>query len=145
MFNLPRFINSIFKKGRLINYIYRVLDYNYKYFSYNKYIENTIFKSFDIKFIRLNLKQPRNGEGYQVSLTCFWLSLKILISKVVFYLSCIICRFNGEKKVKPNEEQTQFCSNSPTSQMHYDVIWRCHLTNRHAVITVNIGISNTLQ
>ena len=53
-----------------------------------------------IKFIRRDQKQHRNGEACRASLTCFWSSLINLISKginVVFCLSCIISRFNGEK------------------------------------------------
>ena len=70
--------------------------------------------SFNIKFIRQDQKQHRNGEACRASLMCFWLSLIKLVSKesdVVFYLSCIISRFNGEKAVKQMEKQTQFCSN----------------------------------
>ena len=59
--------------------------------------------SFDIKFIRLDQKQRRNGEACRASPTCFWSSLINLISKdtyVVFYLSCIIRRFYGVKSGK---------------------------------------------
>ena len=37
--------------------------------------------SFDIKFIRQDQKQHRNGEAFRASLTCFWSSLINLISK----------------------------------------------------------------
>ena len=40
---------------------------------------------------------------------------------IVFYLSCIISWFNGEKTVKQNENEMQFCSNLPTWRMDYDV------------------------
>ena len=49
--------------------------------------------SFDIKFIKQDEKQCRNGEACQCSPTSFWSSLRDLISKdtnVVFNLSCII-------------------------------------------------------
>ena len=62
-------------------------------------LENTMLVSFDIKFIRRDQKQHRTGEACRASPKCFWSSLINLISKdtyVVFYLSCIICRFNGE-------------------------------------------------
>ena len=42
---------------------------------YDNYIENTMLMSFDIKFIRRDQKQHRNGEACCVSPTCFWLSL----------------------------------------------------------------------
>ena len=47
--------------------------------------------SFDIKFIRRDQKQRRSGEGY-----------------VVFYLSCIISRFNGKKTVKQMKSRRSF-------------------------------------
>ena len=59
--------------------------------------------SFDIKFVRRDQKQRRNGEACRASPTCFWSSLINLILKntnVVFYLSCIITRFIGIKSVK---------------------------------------------
>ena len=59
--------------------------------------------SFDSKFIRRDQKQRRNGETCRASPTCFWLSLINLISNdtyMVYYLSCIISRFNGEKTAK---------------------------------------------
>ena len=46
-----------------------------------------------------------------------------LISKdtyVVFYISCIISRFDGKKESETNEKQAQFCSNL-MSQIDYDV------------------------
>ena len=59
--------------------------------------------SFDIKFIRRDQKQRKNGEAYRDSPTCFRASLINLISKdtnMVFYLSCVIKRFKGEQSVK---------------------------------------------
>ena len=56
--------------------------------------------SFDIKFIRQDQKLRGNGAACRDHPTCFWSSLINLISKnasVVFYLSCIISRSNGEK------------------------------------------------
>ena len=67
--------------------------------------------SFDIKFIRRGQKQHRNGKACQASSTCFWSSLINLISKdtyVVFYLSCIISRFNGEKTAKQMKSRRSF-------------------------------------
>ena len=63
-------------------------------------IENTMLVSFDIKFIRRDQKQRRNSEACRASPTCFRSSLINLIFKdtnVVFYLSCTISKFNGEK------------------------------------------------
>ena len=76
--------------------------------------------SFDVKFIRRDQKQHRNGEACLASPTCFWLNLINLISKdtyMVFYLSCIISRFHDEKTVKKNVEQMQFSSNLLTLRM----------------------------
>ena len=64
-------------------------------------IENTMFVSFDSKLIRRDQKQRRNGEACRASPSYFWSSLVYLISKdtyVVFFLSCIICRFNIERQ-----------------------------------------------
>ena len=69
--------------------------------------------SFDIKFIRRDQKQRRNGEACRASPTCFWSSLINLISKdthVFFYLFCIISRFNGEKTAKQIKADA-VCSN----------------------------------
>ena len=80
--------------------------------------------SFGIKFIRRDKKQRMNGEACRASLTCFWSDLINLISKdtiMVFYLSCIMSRFNGKKIAKQNKKETQFCSNLLTSRMRYDV------------------------
>ena len=63
--------------------------------------EKTMLVFFDIDFIRRDQNERRNGEACRASPTCFWSSLINLISKhtnVSFYLSCIIIRFNGEKK-----------------------------------------------
>ena len=52
------------------------------------YIENTKLVSFDIKFIRRDKKQRRNGEACRASPNCFWSSLINLILKdtyVLFY------------------------------------------------------------
>ena len=67
------------------------------------YDMNTMFVSFDNKFIRQDQKQRRNGEAFRASLTCFWSSQINLILKdiyVIFYLSCIIRRYNGKKKAR---------------------------------------------
>ena len=67
--------------------------------------------SIDIKFIRRGQKQRRNGEACRDSPTCFWSSLIKLISidtYVVFYLSCIISRFNGEKTAKEMKSRPSF-------------------------------------
>ena len=72
-----------------------------------------MFVSFDSKLIRRDQKQRRNGEACRASPTRFWSSLVYLISKdtyVVFFLSCIICRFIS-KDSETNEKQTQFYSN----------------------------------
>ena len=56
--------------------------------------------SFDIKFIRRDQKQCKNGEAYRDSPTCFWASLINLISKdtnMVFYLSCVIKDFRANR------------------------------------------------
>ena len=69
--------------------------------------------SFDIKFIRQDQKQRRNGEACRASPTCFWSSLINLILKdtfTVFYLSCIINSLNG-KKPATKEKKRQICSN----------------------------------
>ena len=44
-------------------------------------IDYHVFVSFDIKFIRRDQKQHRNGEACRASPTCFWSSLINLISK----------------------------------------------------------------
>ena len=77
----------------------------------NKEIENTMLVSSDIKFIRQDQKQRRNSEACRASPTCFWSSLINLTAKdtyVVFYLSCIISRFNGEKTAKPMKSRHSF-------------------------------------
>ena len=58
-----------------------------------RYTEDTMLVSSDIKFIRRDSKQSRNGKACRASPTCFCLSMINLISKdtyVVLYLSCII-------------------------------------------------------
>ena len=70
-----------------------------------------MFVSFDIEFIRRDQKQCRNGEACRASATCFWSSLINMISKdtfVVFYLSCIVSRFNGEKTAKQMKSRCSF-------------------------------------
>ena len=65
--------------------------------------ENTMLVSLDIKFIRRDQKQHRNGEACRASLTCFWSSLINLISKdtdMVFYYSWIITRAYCNKTAK---------------------------------------------
>ena len=44
-------------------------------------IENIMLMSFDIKFIRRDKKQRRDGEACRASPTCFWSSLINLTSK----------------------------------------------------------------
>ena len=75
-------------------------------------IENTMLVSFDTQFIRQNQKQRRNGEACRASPTYFWSSLMNLISKdsyVVFYLSCIINRLNGEKTAEQMKSFVRTC------------------------------------
>ena len=64
------------------------------------FIENAMLVSFDIKFIRRDQKQRRNGQACRASPMCFWVSLINLVSEkdtyMVYYLSCIICRFHGK-------------------------------------------------
>ena len=70
-----------------------------------------MFVSFDIKFIRRDQKQHRNGEACRASPTCFWSSLINLISKdtyVVFYLSYFISRFNVEMTAKRMKSRRNF-------------------------------------
>ena len=67
--------------------------------------------SFDTKFIRRDQKRRMNGEAWQASLTCFWESLIILISKdtyVVLYLLCIIRGCNGKKTEKQMKSRYSF-------------------------------------
>ena len=62
-------------------------------------------------FLYRDQRQCRNGKDCQSSPTCFWSSLINLISKdsyVVFYLSCIISRFNGEKTAKQMKNRRSF-------------------------------------
>ena len=73
--------------------------------------ENTMSVYFDVKFIRQDQKQCRHGEACKASATCFWSSLINLISRdiyMVFYLSCIISRFNGEKAAKQMKSRHSF-------------------------------------
>lgn len=106
--------------------------------------ENTTLMSFDIKYIRQDNKQCRNGKACRDGRMCSWSSLINFISKdtyVVLYLSCIVSIFNGEKTAKEMKSR-QFCSNLLTSQMSYDVNrWR-NLANLN-VITVNVNFSQT--
>ena len=54
-------------------------------------MEKTMLVSCDIRFNRRDQKQRRNGEVCQASQTCFWSSLKNLISNyMVFHLLCIL-------------------------------------------------------
>ena len=74
-------------------------------------IENTMLVSFVVMFIRRDKKQRRNSEACRASPTCFWASLISLISKdpyVIFYLSCIISRFNGKKTAKQMKSRHSF-------------------------------------
>ena len=73
--------------------------------------------SLDIKFIRRDQKHYRNGEACRASPTWLWSNMINLISKdtyMVFYLSCMISRFNGKKAIT----QVQFYSN----MISHDVI-----------------------
>ena len=55
----------------------------------------------------------RNGEACGASPTCFWSSLINFINTyVVFYLSCIISRFNGEKTAKQMKSRGSFVRTS---------------------------------
>ena len=67
-------------------------------------------KDFDIKFIRRDQKQRRNGEACRASPTCFWSSQINLIPKdtyMVFYL-CINCISKGVKRLKQMKETHSF-------------------------------------
>ena len=82
--------------------------------------------SFDIKFMRRDQKQRRNGEACQASPMCFSSSLINLISKdiyMVFYVheSCIISKFYGKNDSETNKKRMQFCLNLLTSRMRYDM------------------------
>ena len=55
----------------------------------NKEIENTMLVSFDIKFIRQDQKQCRNGEACRASPTCFWSSLINLTAKDTYVVFCL--------------------------------------------------------
>ena len=71
--------------------------------------------TFDIKFIRLDQKQHRNGKACRASPACFWLILINLKSKdtiVVFCIPCIISRFSSKKDSRTDAKQMQLCSNS---------------------------------
>ena len=64
-------------------------------------------------FVWLDHKQRRNGEACRAIPTCFWSSLINFISKdtcsnVVFYLSCIISRLNGENTAKQMKSRRSF-------------------------------------
>ena len=77
--------------------------------------ENTMLVSFGIKFIRRDKKQRRNGKVCLASQVCLWLSLRNLISKdanMVYYLSCIISRFNGKKTAKQMKSRHSFIRTS---------------------------------
>ena len=50
-------------------------------------IENTTYAFFDIKFIRQDQKQHRNGEACRASPVCFWSSLINLISNATYVVS----------------------------------------------------------
>ena len=74
------------------------------------FLEQPLVSS-DIKFIRREQKQRKNSEACRASLTCFWGSLINLISKntnMVFYLSCINSRLNGEKTVIQMKSRRNF-------------------------------------
>ena len=67
--------------------------------------------SFDIMFTRRDQKQYNNGKAYRTSLTSFWSSLINLIPKdthVVFYFSCVINRFYGEKTARKMKSTRSF-------------------------------------
>ena len=79
--------------------------------NYSPVKEKTMLVSSDIKFITRDQKQRRNGEACRASPTCFWSSLINLILKdthMVFYLSCIISRPNGEKTAKQMKIRRSF-------------------------------------
>ena len=67
-----------------------------------KYIDNTVLVSFDIKFIWQDQRQSMNDEACQSDVFLAEPD-KLDIKRptyVVFYLSCIISRFDGEKTAK---------------------------------------------
>ena len=74
--------------------------------------ENTMLVSFDIKFIRRDQKQRRNGEACRASPTCFWSSLITWYNRhVTVYLSCIItCKkmFLGGRRRKQMKNKRSF-------------------------------------
>ena len=81
-----------------------------------KYIDNTMLVSFDIKFIWPNQKQSMI---YEVCQSDVFLAEpeKLDIKRptyVVFYLSCIISMFDGEKTAKQMKRDA-VCSNLVTS------------------------------
>ena len=87
------------------------------------YIENTISVSFNIKFIRRDQKQRRNGEACRASPTCIWSSLINLISKTLTWFS-IYHALSADlmaKESEKNENQMQYCSILLTSRMRYEV------------------------
>ena len=66
---------------------------------------------FDIKFIRQDQKQHRNGEASLAIPTLFLVEpdkLDIKGTYLVFYLYCIISRFNGEKTAKQMKSRHSF-------------------------------------
>ena len=108
-------------------------------------IENTLSVSFDIKFFRRDQKQRRNGQALRASPTSFWSSLKNLISKdtyIVFYLSCMISRFNGKETAKKCKANAVLFELADVA----NALW-CKLatsfTNQNVVITVNVSISKS--
>ena len=59
--------------------------------SKSHYIENTILVSFDVKFVKRDQKQRRNGEACRARMSCFWslvnlsLNFQKLISQICQY------------------------------------------------------------
>ena len=102
--------------------------------------------SSDIKFIRWDQKQRRNGKGCRASQTCFWLRLANFISTdtyMVFYLSSIVIRFSGIKSIKQMKSnaffvQTCWCQECIISQWH-------HLTNRTLLSIPTLVCSHIYQ
>ena len=106
------------------------------------FLENTISVSFDTRPERCI------GEACQPSLMCFRLSLINWTSTetyVVFYLSCIISRFNVEKQAKQMKKQMQFCSHLPTTKMSISVLANPLQSSLLQASLDNIGAGAVLQ
>ena len=80
--------------------------------------------SFDIKCIRRDQKQGRNGEACRASPTCFWSSLIKLVSKdtdMVFLIIMHLYKILRREERQRSEKQMLNCPNLLTLRMRYDV------------------------